>query len=87
MPITAEIIRIKDHNEDHEVSGLDFPLTVTLEASREHTLTVVNMITAGLGKFARIDVSRTCIISPGMIKFSTFDVLSVGDHFTWADSV
>ena len=24
MPITAEIIRIKDHNDDHKVGGLDF---------------------------------------------------------------
>jgi hypothetical protein len=87
MPISAEVIRIKDHNEDHEVGGLDLPVTVTLETSHEHTLMVVDMITVGLGKFARIGASHTRIIAPGMIEFSTFDVLSVGDHFTWADSV
>jgi hypothetical protein len=87
MPISAEVIRIKDHNEDHEVGGLDLPVTVTLETSREHTLMVVDMITVSLGKFARIGASHTRIISPGMIEFSTFDVLSVGDYFTWADSV
>jgi hypothetical protein len=32
MPISAEVIRIKDHNEDHEVGGLDLPVTVTLKA-------------------------------------------------------
>jgi hypothetical protein len=87
MSISAEVVRIKDHNEDHEVGGLDLPLTVTLETSHEHTLTVVDMVTASLGKFSRIGASHTRIISPGMIEFSTFDVLSVGDHFTWADSV
>lgn len=87
MSISAEVIRIKDHNDDHEVGGLDLPVTVTLETSREHTLTVVDMITASLGKFARIGASRIRIISPGMIEFGTFDVLSVGDHFAWADSV
>jgi hypothetical protein len=45
------------------------------------------MITASLGKFARTGASRTRIISPGIIEFSTFDVLTVGDRFTWADSV
>jgi hypothetical protein len=87
MPISAEVIRIKDHNDDHEVGGLDLRVTVTLETSREHTLTVVDMITASLGKFASIGVCHTRIISPGMIEFSTFDVLSVGDHFIWANSV
>ena len=87
MPISAEVIRIKDHNDDHEVGGLDLPVTVTLETSREHTLTVADMITASLGEFARIGASRIRILSPGMIEFSTFDVLSVGDHFAWADSV
>jgi hypothetical protein len=87
MPISAEVIRIKDHNEDHEVGGLDLPVTVTLETSREHTLMVVDMITASLGKFARIGASRIRVLSSGMIEFSTFDVLTVGDHFTWSDSV
>jgi hypothetical protein len=87
MPISAKVVRIKDHNEDHEVGGLDLPVTARLETSREHTLTVVDMMTASLGEFARIGASRIRIISPGMIEFRTFDVLSVGNHFTWADSV
>lgn len=36
MPITAKVIRIKDHNDDHEVGGLDLPLSIARNSLRAH---------------------------------------------------
>jgi hypothetical protein len=37
MPFSAKVIRIKDHNEDHEVGGQDLPVVVTLATAPQHT--------------------------------------------------
>ena len=37
MPFSAEVICVKDHNEDHEVGGLDLPVVVTLATAPQHT--------------------------------------------------
>lgn len=87
MPITVEVIRIKDHNDDHEVGGLDLPLAVTLATAPGHTSRAVEMMVASLGEFARIHAFHIRVVSPGIITFSTFDDLSLGDQFSWADSV
>jgi hypothetical protein len=62
MSISAEIFRIEDHNEDHEVGGLDLPVTVALETSREHTLTVLTWSQPvwgnSLGSVLRVLASR-----------------------------
>lgn len=87
MPITAIVIRIKDHNDDHEVGGLDLPLSITLSTASEHTSNVIEMMNASLGQFARINAFNIRVVSAGIITFSTFDNVMLGDQFRWADSV
>lgn len=79
MLITAKVIRIKNHNDDHEVGGLDLPLTVTLATAPEHTSNAVEMILASLGQFGRFNAFNICVVSAGIITFSTFDNVMLGD--------
>lgn len=87
MPFSAKVIRIKDHNEDHEVGGLDLPVAVTLATAPQHTAAAVEMVAEGLGTFSAIGAFNVRAISPGTIQFATFDHLALGQHFTWSHSV
>jgi hypothetical protein len=87
MPFSAEVIRIKDHNEDHEVGGLDLPVAVTLATAPQHTAAAVEMVAEGLGAFSAIGAFNVRAISPGTIQFATFGNVALGQHFTWNHSV
>lgn len=45
------------------------------------------MILASLGQFGRFNAFNICVVSAGIITFSTFDNVMLGDQFRWADSV
>jgi hypothetical protein len=87
MPFSAEVMYIKDHNEDHEVGGLDLPVAVTLATAPQHTAAAVEMVAEGLGAFSAIGAFNVRAISPGTIQFSTFGNVALGQHFTWSHSV
>lgn len=87
MPFSAEIIRIKDHNEDHEVGGLDLPVVVTLAMAPQHTAATVAMVEAGLGEFFPIGAFNVRAILPGTIQFATFGHVALGQRFTWNHSL
>jgi hypothetical protein len=87
MPFSAEVIHIKDHNEDHAVGGLDLPVTVTLATAPPHTAAAVEMVAEGLGTFSAIGAFNVRAISPGTIQFSTFGNVALRQHFTWSHSV
>lgn len=53
-PFSAEVICVKDDNEDYEVGGQDLPVVVTLAAAPQHTGATVTMVEAGLGAFSQL---------------------------------
>lgn len=87
MPYSAHIIHIKNHNEDHEVGGLDLPIVVTLATAPQHTAAAAEMLEAGLGGFSPIEAVNVLIISPGTVQFATFSHVTLGQSFTWNHSV
>lgn len=87
MPFSAEVIRIKDHNEDHEVGGLDVPVAVTLATEPQNTTAAFEMVEAGLGTFSSIGAFNVRALSPGTIQFATFGHVALGQRFIWNHSV
>lgn len=83
MSISAEVIRIRNHNDDHELGGLDLPVTVTLSTHPQHAATAAEMVEAGLGEFARINAFNIRVLSAGIIQFATFDIVTPGHRFIW----
>lgn len=83
MSISAEVIRIRNQNDDHEVGGLDLPIAVTLSTLPQHAATAAEMMDAGLGEFARIDAFNIRVLSAGIIQFATFDIVPPGHRFIW----
>ncbi|WP_194713067.1 hypothetical protein [Noviherbaspirillum soli] len=87
MAFSAEIIHIKDHNEDHEVGGLDLPVAVTLATEPQHTAVAFEMVEAGLGAFSSIGAFNVRAPSSGTIQFATFGHVALGQRITWNHSV
>lgn len=87
MPFSAEVIHIKDYNEDHEVGGLDLPVAVTLATAPKHTAAAFELVEAGLGAFSSIGAFNIRAPSPGTIQFATFGHVALGQRFTWNHSV
>jgi len=87
MSFSAEVIHIKDHNEDHEVGGLDLPDAVTLATAPQHTAAAFEMVEAGLGEVSSIGAFNVRTLSPGTIQFATFGHVALGQRFTWNHSV
>ena len=87
MSFSAEVIRITDHNEDHEVGGQDLPVVVTLTTPRQHTAATVAMVEEGLGAFSSIEAFNVRGISPGTNQFATFANVALGQRFIWSHSV
>ena len=69
MPFSAEVICVKDHNEDHEVGGHDLPVVVTLAAAPQHTAATVAMVEAGLGAFP--SSGRSTFVPSRLERFSS----------------